>query len=399
MEVQELPVKVKEEELPPLCLPAPKKEKKRARRLLSLLAVLCFATFALTMFFVGRSAIRALRTQGVAKTVYKIDAAVQAVQTPRFYAALYGRETPEKPEEFSFRIPRPYELPKTADAAPQAKNPPQNVSAVDLYAFDASAVPAGEHPILPVDLSVTDPTALTNTTAFAPDMAAILAAALHRPAETIPKEPLVLIVHTHATESYAEPGAISYDFVHTLTRTTDKTANVVAVGEELCRALTAAGIPTLHDETLHDATSYLNAYEYSAATVEEYLADYPSIRYVFDLHRDSMIARDYTKYRPVTLYEGTPCAQIMMLVGTSEKGAPDYPWQDNLTLAVALAEKLCKNAPGVPRATSLAGASYNQQLARYGLLLEVGSCGNSLDEAKVAVRAFAAAFADVLAGK
>ena len=403
MDVRQLPVTPpaplppaapEEPQTPPPQAPVPPQTNKRRGRLFcALIGAVCFTAFALTLFFVGREVFDTLLSLGFAEAVIQAESAVQAVQIPRdqdapaWDAARAGGAFPPDPAGL-------YPAPQAGEDAAQSAERLE-----ELYAFDYAAVPDGEYPILPVDLSVTDPTLIKNSTGFTPDMTAIAAAAQNRPAEQITDEPLVLIVHTHATECYAPRGAVGYDFTRTLTRTSDVTENVVAVGETLCEALCARGIPTLHDTTLHDRESYLHAYEYSAQTVEEILADHPSVRYVFDLHRDSMIADDYTKFRPVTLYQNSPCAQIMMLVGTTAKGAPDYPWQENLTLAVAISAKLCRDAPGVPRATELAGASYNQQLARYGLLLEIGSCGNSLDEAKTAARAFAAALAGVLKGE
>ena len=115
--------------------------------------------------------------------------------------------------------------------------------------------------------------------------------------------------------------------------------------------------------------------------------------------RGSLIRGDRTKLRPVTLYNGKPCAQLMMLVGSDEKGAGSYDWMGNLTLAEAIQQHLCADTLGVARPLCLRGASYNQQLAARGLLVEIGSCGNSVSETENAARAFAAAFIKVLRGE
>lgn len=268
-----------------------------------------------------------------------------------------------------------------------------------LYSFDYSKVPSGAYPIIPTDLSTVSATDLKNDTTYAVDMQEISKAAKLRAAEFIPDEPLVLIVHTHGTESFSAEDSICYGDNFNNPRSEDVSENIVAVGETLCEALNKKGIPTIHCETMHDKESYISAYERSAESIQYYLQKYPSIRYVFDVHRDSLIRSDLTKLRPVTLRGGKPCAQLMMIVGSDEKGAGEYDWKSNLILAEAIQQHLCGDTLGVPRQLYLRGASYNQQYAKYGLLLEIGSCGNSLSEAKEAALAFADAFEKVLKTK
>lgn len=269
----------------------------------------------------------------------------------------------------------------------------------DLYAFDYAKVPSGAYPILPTDLSAGSAQDLKNDTSYEVDMTAIAKAAALREAEAIPQKPLVLIVHTHGTESFSAEDSICYgdDFNHP--RSEDVSQNIVAVGKVLADALNEKGIPTLHCETMHDKESYIAAYERSAESIQQYLEKYPSIRYVFDVHRDSLIRSDLTKLRPVTLHGGKPCAQLMMIIGSDEKGAGEYDWQANLVLAEAIQQHLYDDTLGVARQLYLRGATYNQQYAKYGLLLEIGSCGNSLSEAKNAALAFADSLEKVLKDK
>ena len=269
----------------------------------------------------------------------------------------------------------------------------------DLYSFDYAKVPSGTYPILPTDLAASSATDLKNDTSFSVDMQAIAKETKLREAEAIPKEPLVLIVHTHGTEAFSDESLVCYNDDFNVPRSENVSKNVVAVGKTLCEALNKKGVPTLHCETMHDKESYISAYERSGESIRYYLEKYPSVRYVFDVHRDSVIRSDLTKLRPVTLRNGEPCAQIMMIVGSDEKGAGEYDWENNLLLAEAIQQHLFADTLGIARQIYLRGASYNQQYAQYGLLLEVGSCGNSLSEAKLAALAFADAFEKVLKGE
>ncbi|MBQ4151085.1 MAG: stage II sporulation protein P [Clostridia bacterium] len=262
----------------------------------------------------------------------------------------------------------------------------------DIYAYDLSTVPKGYYPIIPTDTSAKNKYVLKNDTSYTIDMVAVSKKEKNFSAPSASEEPLVLIVHTHGTESFSseEYSYYSENFNHP--RSEDTSKNVVAVGKTLCDALNEKGIPTIHCEIMHDRESYINAYDRSAESIRNYLEEYPSIQYVFDVHRDSLIRSDLTKLRPVTLKDGSPCAQIMMIVGSDEKGAGEYDWESNLQLASAVQHNLFADSPSVARHIYLRGASYNQQYAKYGLLLEIGSCGNTLSEAKEAAKAFADAF-------
>ena len=300
----------------------------------------------------------------------------------------------------SIALPRIYYIPKEqiADEIYYEKEELEQKT-FDLYSFDYSKVPSDAYPIVPTDLSTAKDTDLKNDTTYHVDMQAISKAAKLREAETIASEPLVLIVHTHGTESFSAEDSICYSEDFNNPRSENVSENIVAVGETLCEALNKKGIPTLHCETMHDKESYISAYTRSAESIQYYLEKYPSIQYVLDVHRDSVIRSDLTKLRPVTLRNGKACAQLLIIVGTDEKGAGEYDWQSNLVLAEAIQQHLFEDTLSISRALCLRGASYNQQYAKYGLLLEIGSCGNRLSEAKEAALAFADAFEKVLKGK
>ena len=209
-------------------------------------------------------------------------------------------------------------------------------------------------------------------------------------------EPLVLILHTHATESFAEEGTDFYAS-DTSFRSTDTSKNMVAVGRVMAEILNQRGIPTLHCETLHDAEDYNASYDNSLATVKKYLSEYPSIKYVFDLHRDAMIRESGEALKPVRDINGRPTAQVMTLVGTDSGGAQHPLWQENnMNLAVKLQYALTSEYNGMARPINLRKLSFHQQYAPGSLLFEIGSCANTLEEAKNAAANLGNAIADVI---
>ena len=176
-------------------------------------------------------------------------------------------------------------------------------------------------------------------------------------------------------------------------RTADRSCNMVRVGDELAAELSSYGISVVHDRTLHDGESYNDAYENSLASIQSYLAKYPSIVYVLDLHRDAVQDANGTQYKLVTA-EDPAAAQVSLIMGVAHDG-----WQDNLRLAIAVQEKLESQSPTLMRPITLLNYRYNQFAAPGSLLVEVGAAGNSLDEALRAARLFAKGFAETILGR
>lgn len=205
--------------------------------------------------------------------------------------------------------------------------------------------------------------------------------------------PLVLIYHSHGTESYAAEGYASYPSSGS-PRSEDTEKNVVAVGRVLAETLNAYGIPTLHCEIMHDSGGqYNHAYENSRKTLQSYLEQYPSIRYAFDLHRDALM-NETVAYKTVTYDESKPLAQLMFVVGTDSGGASHPDWRRSFSFAVNAQHLLTCRQSNLMRPLSLRGSAFNQQYPEIGLLIEVGTCVNTLAEAKASARVLG----EILAG-
>ena len=193
--------------------------------------------------------------------------------------------------------------------------------------------------------------------------------------------PLVLIIHTHGTECYMPENTVTYT-TDTPTRTTDINNNVVAVGKAFADTLNNNGIPTIHCEIMFDAQSYSESYNLSEAAVMEYIKKYPSIQYVFDIHRDSIVKTNMEKIKPISTINNEPVAQAMLVVGTNSSGANHPNWMNNLTVASYFQYSLLKKHNTLMRPISLRAASFNAEHAPGSILIEIGSCGNTLSEAK-----------------
>ncbi|MBP1757840.1 MAG: stage sporulation protein [Firmicutes bacterium] len=206
--------------------------------------------------------------------------------------------------------------------------------------------------------------------------------------------PEILIMHTHGSEAYAQEGTDVYNETDTA-RTTDTQYNIIRVGDEIERIFTELGLSVLHDRTLYDYPSYNGAYDRSREAVEQYLKDYPSIKIVLDIHRDALVGEDGTIYKAVTEIDGVKTAQVLMVMGSDDGGLPHPNWDKNLSLAMRIQHRMNTLWPGLARPIILRSSRFNQQLTEGSLLVEVGSHGNTLQEALSGARSFARAAGQV----
>ncbi|MBP3581077.1 MAG: stage II sporulation protein P [Clostridia bacterium] len=252
------------------------------------------------------------------------------------------------------------------------------------------------YPITTADLSATSVTDLNNNTCYTPDMEKISQAyplALED-YEINENEPLVLLVHTHACESYTEFDGMYPESESSRTEDTQK--NVVRVGEEIAHTLESYGINTIHCTRLCDKESFIDAYNVSHDVVKEYLEKYPSIRVVVDVHRDAIIKDSGESIKPTVNIGGQDYAQLMFVVGTGQTAHSHPDWEENLSLATCVQKEGMERYPGLFRTINLRAVPFNQWLSCGYLLLEVGSNSNSLDEALASGQAFAHILSAVL---
>lgn len=194
-----------------------------------------------------------------------------------------------------------------------------------------------------------------------------------------PAEPQVLIVHTHATESYEKYDRDIYDTRNTW-RSTDNADNMVMVGDAMQRVLEENGIAVLHDTTQHDYPSYNGSYERSAETIRAYLEEYPSIKVVLDLHRDAM-QREDAIVKPVAVIDGKKAAQIMIIAACDDGSMGVPEWRENLRFAALFQDYMEQEHPQLTKPVFFCYRKYNMDLTTGSLLLEFGSNANTLEEA------------------
>ncbi len=192
--------------------------------------------------------------------------------------------------------------------------------------------------------------------------------------------PQVLILHTHATESFMSEDKDYYSESDS-SRTADSSKNMIKLGDIVSKKLNAAGIKTLHDTTLHDYPSYNDAYPRAYQTIKNYLNKYPDIKIVIDMHRDCVMPSSNEKVKLTTMVNGKKAAQIMLVMGSQSGSVKTFPnYKENLKLAVKIQQAVEVMYPGLARSISLASKIYNENLTTGSVLIEVGTDANTLEE-------------------
>ena len=186
-------------------------------------------------------------------------------------------------------------------------------------------------------------------------------------------DPLVLIVHTHATESYLPASAGNF-------HSREEENTVRDVGDSLAATLESLGVPVVHDKTLHDYPSYNSSYSRSYETVSALLAQYPSVQCVIDLHRDAVASDSPASTVSVG---GRTCARYSYVIGT---GAATY--QSNRAFVDSLNAEAAANHGGFTGKVLERGYKYNQDLSAKYLLLEIGYNTNQIEDCRNTAEVF-----------
>lgn len=189
-------------------------------------------------------------------------------------------------------------------------------------------------------------------------------------------KPLVLIYHTHATESFKDKTSKG------TYRSRKNDENMISVGNEMAEVLEKEyGIVCIHDTSQHDYPSYNAAYDNSLESAEKILKEYPSIKYVFDIHRDGLpSSNNNEKYNGKV--GSKAAARIMTVLGMNHENS-----SKNLSFANKVNKQFNSMYPDINLGIiKREPYRYNQWLSPNSLLFEIGSNLNDLEEAKYSAK-------------
>ena len=105
------------------------------------------------------------------------------------------------------------------------------------------------------------------------------------------------------------------------------------------------------------------------------------IRNKSDIHRDAIEYEDGSHVSAVTEIDGKKAAQVM-IISAADEGSYDIPnYLGNLHFACEFQQALEQNYSGLTRPVLFQYCQYNQQVSTGSLLVEVGSHGNTVEQA------------------
>ncbi|MBR7042034.1 MAG: stage II sporulation protein P, partial [Bacilli bacterium] len=184
-------------------------------------------------------------------------------------------------------------------------------------------------------------------------------------------KPLIYIYNSHQLENYNNDNLSIYGI----------TPNVLMVSYLLREKLNGRGISTLVEDTNITEFLELNNWDYSASYkasrifILDKINTYPSIKYLIDIHRDSV-----SKNLTTVSINNKEYAKILFVIGLEHK---DY--EKNLLLANQINDLFNQYYPGLSRGIYKkegpnVNGIYNQDISPNAMLIEVGGVDNNINE-------------------
>lgn len=196
------------------------------------------------------------------------------------------------------------------------------------------------------------------------------------------KKPLVIIYHTHSTESYQPYSESNF-------HREKEEGTVRDVGNKMTEELNRLGIGVVHDKTIHDRPSYNQSYDRSLETVTALQKKYPTAKYIIDLHRDAA-AYSGNVGKTTTINKET-VAKFGLVIGQNNAN-----YSKLLSYAKKINQKAEAMYPGFEGRIIKKEYRYNEYIADKYLLLEIGNNQNKIEEVRAAGKYFAHVLAAVI---
>ncbi len=195
----------------------------------------------------------------------------------------------------------------------------------------------------------------------------------------------IFVYDTHASETYSCSEMFNFSYTGTY-RTTDENYNMISVASRFTKFIKERNITIIQDKTGHDYGSYTMSYGSSGASILANKEKYGEFGISIDLHRDAI---EDLSFAPKCVIGGVEVAQCMLIIGVGYDGTRNEYYDENLNLALKMMLLAEKVYPGLFRPMIIRNSIYNQDLNNMSILIEIGSTGNTLDEAYRASRCLA----------
>ncbi len=253
----------------------------------------------------------------------------------------------------------------------------------DIYFWEAE-LPAGAVPILPKNYSA-DAQGIYADNMPEAELSSII--------PSFPKanngEISVLILNSHAFESYADTGAMYYTDAAFASNREDA-QRVTAVAKALCASLEEHNIGAEFIDTM--TTSALGAYKNGKIMAELAMKKHEGAVLVIDIHRAILTDDSGALLRPIYEVSGETVAQTRILLGTKVN------FEENAAVALSFYENMKWEYPHLCMPLTVTDNAYLQELALPVLTLEIGTAGNDVTEAERAAERIGAVIGEIMGG-
>ena len=183
------------------------------------------------------------------------------------------------------------------------------------------------------------------------------------PNNYVVNKPIIYIYNTHQLEEYSNSNVSNYD----------ASPNVLMASYILKEKLNDLNIPTIVEQTninqILDTNNWKYNYSYKASKmlIEDALSKNDSLKYIIDLHRDSL-----PKDKTTLINNNVKYAKILFVVGLEHEN-----YESNLQIAEKLNEIINSKIPNISKGVLKKGGKgnngiYNQDLNSNAMLIELG---------------------------
>ncbi len=195
--------------------------------------------------------------------------------------------------------------------------------------------------------------------------------------------PIVLITHSQRNEAYSNGKSYSTDGPFY-----SESNNVAELGKIICQRLNAYGIPAIQlNELYASGTIHSSKKEYEKS-LQETLARYPSISYVFNISRGISINDDLSMNKSYTTQGNEKVAQISITSGTSWDTASKNQIE-NVRFAFDFTKFVTRENTNFIKKNTISRYALSQNNEPLCANIDIGEFSNSFEEAKRSAEFFA----------
>ena len=197
-------------------------------------------------------------------------------------------------------------------------------------------------------------------------------------------EPIIYIYNTHQTEEYRSINTNDYNVIPTVMHAS------LILQDRLSNLGIKSIVETNSIKEILDINgwNYRNSYKASKILASDALEKNPSIKYVIDLHRDSI-----PEYLAKVNINGKDYAKIMIVLGKGHDG-----YDNNLNMATRIDNYLKEFSPEISRGIDekVNCGIYNQDLSPNAVLIEIGGPYNDINSVSNSIEVLAEVYKKVI---